>query len=210
MFAVTYNNQVILGPMLWNRGLFQSALSSRSISEFVPRTPPDNFPLMLGEQIKIYKVQEVKPNINPLVEYHRGPTWEITESSATAHYEVLDLPLESAKYNVKQLAAAERFKRESAGTTAVIQDVEVTLETARGERDIFLQKYILMPDEATVNWKFPEAWLVLTKAELGAVVAAGASYIQSKFDWESTLSGQIDSATTKQQLLDIVEEINGV
>lgn len=204
MYAVIYDNRVLVGPMNWNRGMFQGALERKGIKYPLPRTAPDNLPMIIDEHAKIMQVEEIRPELNSLVEYYYGPLWDITETKAIANYEVKDSPIESMRYNLKQVAAQERYKKEILGTTVTIQDHIVTIDTNRGARDIFVQKYLLMADNDTVNWKFPETWLTLTKSDLGLCVQAGAQYIQSCFDWELTITEQIDLAETKQELLDIV------
>ena len=204
MYAVIYDNRVLVGPMNWNRGMFQGALERKGIQYPLPRTAPDNLPLTINEHAKIMRVDEIRPQMNPLVEFYYGPLWDITEERAIANYEVHDSPIESMRYNLKQVAAQERYKREVLGTTTTIQDQTVTIDTNRGARDIFVQKYLLMSDTDTVNWKFPEGWLTLTKQDLGTVVQAGAQYIQSCFDWELNIAEQIDLAQTKQDLLAII------
>lgn len=204
MYAVIYDNRVLVGPMNWNRGMFQGALERKGIQYPLPRTAPDNLPLTINEHAKIMRVDEIRPTMNPLVEFYYGPLWDITEETAIANYEVHDSPIESMRYNLKQVAAQERYKREVLGTTTTIQEQTVTIDTNRGARDIFVQKYLLMSDTDTVNWKFPEGWLTLTKQDLGTVVQAGAQYIQSCFDWELNIAEQIDLAQTKQDLLAII------
>lgn len=204
MYAVIYDNRVLVGPMNWNRGMFQGALERKGIQYPLPRTAPDNLPLTINEHAKIMRVDEIRPAMNPLVEFYYGPLWDITEETAIANYEVHDSPIESMRYNLKQVAAQERYKREVLGTTTTIQEQTVTIDTNRGARDIFVQKYLLMSDTDTVNWKFPEGWLTLTKQDLGTAVQAGAQYIQSCFDWELNIAEQIDLAQTKQDLLAII------
>lgn len=203
MYAVIYDNRVLVGPMNWNRGMFQGALERKGIKYPLPRTAPNDLPIIIDEHAKIMQVEEIRPELNALVEYYYGPLWDITETKAVANYEVHDSPIESARYNLKQLAAQERYNREVKGTTVTIQDQTVTIDTNRGARDIFVQKYLLMNDTDTVNWKFPETWLTLTKSDLGLCVQAGAEYIQSCFDWELNTSELIDLADTKQELLAI-------
>lgn len=204
MYAVIYDNKVLVGPMNWNRGMFQGALERKGIQYPLSRTPPNNLPLIINEHAKIMRVDEIRPQMNPLVEFYYGPLWDITEEAAIANYEVHDSPIESMRYNLKQLAAQERYNKEVLGTTVTIQDKTVTIDTNRGARDIFVQKYLLMADSDLVNWKFPETWLTLTKQDLSLAVQAGAQYIQSCFDWELNITEQIDLAETKEQLLAIV------
>ena len=204
MYAVIYDNRVLVGPMNWNRGMFQGALERKGVQYSLPRTAPNNLPLTINEHAKIMQVEEIKPELNALVEYYYGPLWDINETKAIANYEVHDTPIESARYNLKQLAAQERYKKEILGATVTIQEQTVTIDTNRGAKDVFVQKYLLMAESDTVNWKFPETWLPLTKNDLSLAVQAGAQYIQSCFDWELNITEQIDLAETKEQLLAIV------
>ncbi len=201
MYAVIYDNKVLVGPMNWNRGMFQGALERKGIQYPLPRTAPDNLPLTINEHAKIMRVDEIRPTMNPLVEFYYGPLWDITEEAAIANYEVHDSPIESMRYNLKQVAAQARYNKEVLGTTVTIQEQTVTIDTNRGAKDVFVQKYLLMAESDTVNWKFPETWLTLTKSDLGLCVAAVNQYIQQCFDWELNISVQIDQAQNKQELL---------
>jgi hypothetical protein len=203
MYAVVYQNRVIVGPMGWNRAIFQGSLERRGIVQTLPRVAPEELPLVINQDTKITRVEEVRPEINTMVEYYYGPLWDVTGDVSIATYNVVDTPIESARANFKTLAADERWKKEETGTSINIQNTDVSLDTSREGRNIFVQKYSMMGEADVVNWKFPEGWLTLTKAELGLIVATGAAYIQSCFDWEKTISDQIDAATTKQELLAI-------
>lgn len=209
MYALVHKNKILVGPKDWDRGFFLAALREKGIKNaIIPRKPQEQLPYAIDEDTKIFKAEVVKAEINPMVEYHRGPIWTITEETATANYEAVDTPVEYARGNFKALAASERYKKEIAGTTFEIQGVTVTLDTTREGRNIFIQKYSMMGDLDTVNWKFPEGWLTLNKSELGQVIAAGAAHIQTAFDWEKGISDLIDSAQTKEELLaiEIVEK----
>jgi hypothetical protein len=203
MYAVVYKNKVIVGPMNWNRGIFQGSLEKEGVKKTIPRIAPEQLPYIVNEDAKIMSVEENRPNMNPMVEFYYGPLWEITETTAIANYEVHDTPIESAKVNFKNQATDERYKKEVAGTSINIQDTNVTLDTSRDGRNIFLQKHSLMGENDIVNWKFPEGWLAITKPELSQIVKVGADYIQSCFDWEKGINDQIDSASTKEELLAI-------
>lgn len=203
MYAVVYQNRVIVGPMDWNRGIFQGSLARQGVNVLLPRAAPAELPLSVSNDAKIMSVLENKPSYNPMVEYLYGPLWEITDTHAVANYQVVDSPIDAARTNFRAQAADERYKKETAGVTVQIQGIAVTADTSRDGRSIFVQALGVMQDGQTLNWKFPEGWLVLTKSDLATVVSAGASHIQSCFDWEKQINDQIDAATTKQQLLDI-------
>ena len=58
--------------------------------------------------------------------------------------------------------------------------------------------------------KFPEGWFTVTKAELGAVIAGGFTYIQEQFVWEKTFVDRIDATVSIEELKAIYEELNPV
>lgn len=203
MYAVVYKNRVIVGPMDWHRGIFEGSLEKEGVKVQLARVAPEELPQIINEDAKIMLVEENRPQLNPMVEYYYGPLWDATGDKAIANYEVQDTPVEFARTNFKEQAAAERYLKETSGTTINIQGTDVTVDTARGSRDIFVQKYLLMGNNDTVNWKFPEGWLTLSKQELGSCVATGAAHVQSSFDWEANIVSQIDTAQTKEELLAI-------
>jgi len=208
MYAVVYKNRVIVGPMVWHRGIFQGSLEKEGVEVTLPRVAPEELPMIINEDARICQAVEERPEINAMVEYHYGPIWDVSGDVAVANYEVHETQIENARGNFKEHAAEERYKKEVKGTKVTVQDLEVSIDTNRGSRDIFVQKYLLMVDNETVNWKFPEGWLTLTKEDLGSIVNAGATYVQGCFDWERGIVEQIDAATTKEELLaiEIVEK----
>jgi hypothetical protein len=211
MYAVVYNNRVIVGPMQWNRALFQGSLEREMVEASLPRVAPETLPLVINEDARILRVEEQRENLNQLVEYYYGPIWDVSGDTAIATYEVHDFPIETSRSNLKDKIAGIRWIKEEAGTKINIQSQEITLDTSREGRNIFLQKYSLMGENDLVNWKFPEGWFTLSKNELGSIIMYGSAYIQSCFDWEKTISDEIDAATTKEELLSIeIEENNQV
>jgi hypothetical protein len=204
MYALIHKQTVLSGPREWNRAFFQTILKNKKIQgEEIPKKPVSDLPFTINEDTRIVQAEIEKPRINPLVEYHQGPSWNLENDVAIAIYEVIDTPIEFAKNNLKKIVADVRYSKEVAGTKATVQDLEVTVDTSRDGKNIFVQKYVLMGDAETVKWKFPEGWLTLTKSQLGDVVSAGEAHIQSAFDWENDYSDQIDAVATKQDLLAI-------
>ena len=57
-----------------------------------------------------------------------------------------------------------------------------------------------MGENDVVNWKFPEAWLTLTKSDLGIAVNAGVAHVQAQFNWELAKNEEIDACTTAAEL----------
>lgn len=200
MYIINYKNRVIAGPRDWHAGMFNHALESVGIKSQVPSNPPSQLPLIINEDAKINECTLVYPEYNKKIQYIHGPFWDFSKDIAVGSFEIKEIPLELIKNDLKNTVAAERYKNEIAGTKTTIQNKEVSIDTSRGARDIFAQKYLLMADGETVNWKFPEGWLTLTKAELGQIVNVAVMHIQGKFDWEKNKSAEIDAATTAAQL----------
>jgi hypothetical protein len=208
MYAVIHKEKVIIGPKGWDRGFFSFRFQQLKINApTMPRRAPTEFPYIVDENTRIVPATVTYEEINTMTQYHRGPIWTIGEDSASALYEATDTPIEQAKSNFRNLAADERYNKEVAGTKTTIQDLEISLDTSRDGRNIFLQKFSLMGENDTVNWKFPEGWLTLTKSELGQIVQAGAEHIQSAFDWEKNINDQIDTETNINDLVKYEEII---
>jgi hypothetical protein len=204
MYAIIHKGRVIVGPMGWTRGYFTDVLKIRHrITASLPNEAPSEFPFVVDEDTVIKQATENRPECNPMIQQYYGPLWDVSGEVAVANYEVHDLSIESAQNNHKILAAQARYKKEIKGIKVNVQNTEVTVDTDRGSRDIFAQKYLLMTELETINWKFPEGWLTLSKTELGTVVAASTQYVQECFDWEKNIVDEIMATTTLEQLLDI-------
>jgi hypothetical protein len=57
-----------------------------------------------------------------------------------------------------------------------------------------------MGDNDTIEWKFPEAWVVLSKSDMIAAVSAGATHVKTAFEWEGMKASEIDACTTIAEL----------
>lgn len=207
MFVIVYQNSVILGPMRWNRFRFENEIFEEC-DEFSVTLADRNDELsavVVSDDIKILPVQGTpNPDFNSKIERLQGPFWEFTETAAVSSYVVESLPIDAVKNQLKAVLAGERYRKEVKGTTATVQGTEVTVDTARSSRDVLTQQYLLMGDSDTVQWKFPQGWLTLSKTEVGDVVRAGAAHIQTQFEWEAEMIADIDAATTLEQLDAIV------
>lgn len=204
-YAIIHNDQVLVGPKDWNRGFFIAMLNRVNVKNvMIPRFPNDIvFPYIIGKNTKIVKVTIAEDNYDQDTQYLRGPLWDLSGIDAIASYEAVDTPLEFIKERLRKLVANVRYEKEVAGTTATIQSITVTLDTSREGRNIFIQKLLLMKDDETINWKFPEGWLSISKSDLALIVESGANHIQSTFDWEKTVNDKIDIAETKEELMSI-------
>jgi hypothetical protein len=206
-FIVKYNNMVVLGIIPWNNKYIMDVMRARYDVEIeIPKIEPEasQFPLVLNDSVTIYPAEENRLNsINPMIEYYYGPTWEFLENKVIAHYEVRPLDLDSVKGNYKAKAAFLRYKKEISGTKVVINDIEYALETDRESKTKYIHKLVSIEENANINWKFSNQWVVLTKQNLQQIVNAIDSHIQSTFDEEYNFNIQIDAAQNVQELLNI-------
>lgn len=211
MYVLVHKERVLVGPRDWNRPMFEGALEKLKIQVLLPRRDPQELPFIINEDTYITNAAIVIPPHNEKIETYHGPYWNFENKDlAVGTYEIKERPLGSIREILFKQAADERYRKEVSGAKLTVQGLEVSLDTSRDGRNIFLQKYTLMSDTDTVNWKFPEGWLTLTKAELGSIVVAGATHIQSAFDWEKAKVEEIEAADTAA-LLDaiiIVEQDN--
>jgi hypothetical protein len=200
-YVLANNNHVLNGPRAWNYRSFESTLEEDLEIEYkLPLTKTDEEIITIDENTHIYPARYEYPAYNQKTEYLHGPFWDFSTGTAIGTFEILPIQIEFIKQSLKQKVAANRYIKENAGTKITIQDTEVSIDTSRDNRNIFVQKYLLMNDTDTIQWKFPETWLTLSKQELGLVVTAADAYIQAQFDWEVTKGIEIDSKTTAEEL----------
>lgn len=205
MFVIAHNESVILGPMRWNKYRFENEIQEEcEVTTSLPQSNESDV-INVSEDVKIYPViQVINEECKPRVQFLNGPYWKFTETGAIAKYVAEDMAIDAVKNMMKAECATERWRKENAGTKMTIQDTEVSIDTSRESRNVFAQKYIAMNDTDTVQWKFPEAWLTLSKVELQQVIQSASVYVQEQFDWESSLVAEIDSSETLEQLEVIV------
>lgn len=203
-YVLVNNGYVINGPREWNYRSFESSLSDDlDIQVSLPYQKNDYEPIKINDETEILAATITSPNYNPKIEYLNGPFWTFENNQATGTYVVEDQPIEYVKNTLIGRVATNRYNKESAGCNTEIQGVSVTVDTSREGRAIFVQAYTLMADDGTLNWKFPEGWFVLSKPELGQVVGAGATYVQSCFNWEESKTVEINNCTTLEELNNI-------
>jgi isochorismate synthase EntC len=204
MYAIVYKNKVIVGPSEWSRAFFTNALKKIGIENTIlPRTPFDIFPHRFNDDTVIHRVTVIRENFKPRTQYLRGPSFVINEQGVVATYEAVDTEIEFARGNFKEHAAYERRKKEQSGITVTVQNTKLFISTHKEKREEFANKAALMSETDTVNWKFNQQWLTLTKAELLDIAKAIETHVQSAFDWEKSISDQIDSAETAEELMAI-------
>lgn len=203
MFVIVYQNSVILGPMRWNRFRFQNTIfeDCEEFSVTLPDRNDDFTPIIVSDDIKILPVQGTpNPDYNPKIEILHGPFYEFTDTVAISSYTVEPMHVESVKNQLKAVIANNRYNKEIAGVTVKIQNNDVKVDTTRESRQHLIHRYILMNDDDTLQWKFNDVWLTLSKEEVSFLVTSGANHVQTHFDWEADKVKEINSANTLQEL----------
>lgn len=205
MYVLVHKERVLVGPRSWVRGIFEEALQNVGVTASLPRYDPGVIPLDIDEDTYVTVGELSVPNHNPRTESYHGPYWDFTDRARiVGTYQVQERPIGSIKEILRNEAAAERRRRETADATVTIQDTRVTINMSREDRNIIVQKYLIMGAIETAEWKFPEGWLTLTKNEMGSLVAAWANHIQSAFSWEKAKNDEIENAQTVSELAAIV------
>lgn len=200
-YVIVSDGRVIAGPRPWAKYFFEAILRDDLEIEYtLPSTKSDRVPIEIANGVRVLAADIIEQNYNSKIEYLHGPFWNFDNDVATGTFEIQQNDLEAIKNALKARVAQNRWHKETRGIKVTVQNTEVTIDTNRGTRDIFVQKYMLMEEGTTVRWKFPECWLDLTKSDLGAIVAAGAQHVESQFQWESDTCSDIDACTTAQEL----------
>jgi hypothetical protein len=209
MYVITDHNSgdfVILGPIAWKPRYISSILSDELDVEIsVTAEDEARVPFVVHPGVVVRRCETVYEEINNKIHTHDGPYWTYDTKhptvQATATWRRKDKPIETVKHELKAQVADIRWSKENTGVFVNIQGVEVWCDTARGARDIFLQKYSIMLEGESLNWKFPNnTWISLSKSDLGLIVSSGAAHIQACFDWEAQQAQIIDACSTLEEL----------
>lgn len=206
-YLLVENRQIVhLGPIPWRHRFIQSELDDLEVNFTV--SPVEQGYIKINDNFEIFPITEETGSFDSRWEDPIGPFYTYHNDHATAEWQKQDKPLDQVRQMIKSVVAGLRYGKEMAGIKVTLRDgVEVTADTSRDGRAIFTQVYGTMADDATVDWKFPEGWFTVTKAELGTVIAGGFTYIQEQFVWEKTFGDRADSASTMDELKAIYEEL---
>jgi hypothetical protein len=206
MYVITHHHdydEVLLGPIDWNPRFIASVLRDDLDLNQTPtvllsdeqRVPYDILP-----NVRVRKVEQVFADINPKIQRHEGPFWSYENDVGIATYTAVAKSIDLVKGELKNAVASERYKREVSGINVTVQGIELFCDTSRENRDVFLQKHLALTSQETVNWKFINTWLTLSKEELIEIHNQITAHVQSCFDWEAEKNIMIDSCVTLEEL----------
>lgn len=198
MFVITQDNQVVLGPMRWNRFRFENFLAEElEINHTLPQD--NNGIITVTDSVKIYPVQgSPDPVFNAKIEMLHGPFWQFTDTAAVSSYQVVAMPIDAVKNQLKAQVAAQRWQRENTPVEVTINGTAYRFRTDRETRNVLSHA---LTQGGPINWKVDgDTWITLATADLETVLAAVMSQVQASFDWEFAKAAEISVCTTLAEL----------
>lgn len=190
---------VLLGPMEWRPRFIQSELNDL----FDAGEKANKFTISLtetgyvdcGDGFEIFPIAASEGSQHdPIYEHLEGPFYTYDNNIASEVYNVLDKDVYYVKESLKQLTKAERQRKQLLGTTLNIGGTVVTIATDADELANFVS-LLSSIGEDSVNWKFKEGFVTLTKVDVQNIVDTIRSHIQTQFDWEKEIHETINAAT---------------
>lgn len=202
-YILVENKQtILLGPMTWKPRFLQNELIDLEVPFTVP--PVGRGYIKIDDTYEIFPVSDATgPAIDTTYEQMVGPFYTFANDTASATYSSMPLDLDIVRGKLKAIAAAERYTRECKGVTVALNGVDYSLPTDRNLSTQFDYMLATLGD-GTANWKFDSGFVVLTIADVQAIVNSIKSHIQSQFDWEKSIIDAIDIASTVDALKAIV------
>lgn len=206
MYVLIYKSQVIDGPKKWN---FRSLEKTLQEELNITYRLPVNFTeaIIINNNTKIlpatFIYQEYNSKIQKPVD---GPWWDFSSGIAVGSYTIGYKRVDEVKSELKDKLKQIRYEKEIAGTTIIIDNKELKISTSRDARNVYLQKYSILDDDATINWKFDDCFINISKEQLKSILVAIDHHVQAVFDWENTMTAAIDSCNTVFELDAIVLE----
>jgi hypothetical protein len=193
-YLITENKNIVLGPMDWRTRTFQSEMEDLEVDYQV--SPNEGY-YQVNDEVEIYPITaSTTPSYDADYQQLQGPFYTFDNQEATETYSVIDQDVNSSKNKLKTLINTESTQAKAKKTTVEIQGTFVTISTASiGD---YTQQLALMGD--SINWKFPEGWLVLSKVDLELVIVTCNGVIQSAFDVECAKHLLIDSCDSIDSL----------
>jgi len=209
MFVIIQNSSLIFGPKNWSKLIFEEIIKEDCNLECnISVQNDENLPVVLDNDVKILPVVSInQPSYNSKIERLEGPYWNFYEDRAEMYYTVGDLPIDAVKNRLKNIISSNRYEYEKIGFDMKIQNADIYINTGRTERSVFLQTLFYMEDNETINWKFSEGWMQLTKPDMQQIVSKIKTHVQSCFIWEQNKIAEVDAANTLEELDAINTEV---
>lgn len=201
LLALIHENSIKVGPRDWHYWIFRRYLEENDLS--YSELPLTFTEAIINENWKLLPVTElVTPECNFLFEQYEGPFWTMHDTYVTGYYNVVSLPIEGIKSQLKSKIALDRYNYEVDGIDVSFPDgTTVEAYTNREDRGIYLDTYLIMSDTDTFDFKFKnDVFKTVSKAELYLIITAGVQHIKAAFQWETQKNAEINNAQTVDDL----------
>lgn len=208
LYTLLKDERIVTGPRDWNAKYFEYFLSQDCEIETSLQESPIVEPLIFNEHVKLVPtIQEASPDVNPQFEVLAGPNFKYDDNgNHVSYYVAQELQVETAKTNLRTIVADKRWNKEVTPINRNINEKNITIYTDRESRNSYTQTLLAVGDEYLAQWKFPEGFVALSKADLHAINLAITMYVQECFDWEVQKVNEINSTSTIEELKQIVLE----
>ena len=200
-YTLLNNDQIVAGPIgEWNKSYLEEQLANLNVSYSLPQFPiTENLDINSSVKLVLTTIAEY-PVVDPLFETLIGPEYSFVDGHHVGAFGTQDLPLETAKQNLKDYVSNLRWESENTSITKDINDKTITIDTSRESRMNYSTSLFSADESYTANWKFNGEFFNINKADLQLIVNEVISHVQANFDWESDKFTEIDSKTTIQEL----------
>jgi len=205
MYAITYHHsydQLILGPIEWRPGYMATIIQQDLDLDQPPRilqSDRERVPYDILPNVRVRRVNELRPQINPKIQDYNGPFWNYVGDVANAMYYPVDKSVPNVKNDLKNIAAARRYEKEIAGITVNVDNKDIYISTDRDKRKIYFEKLVAIGD-GSITWKFGNDFLNIDKSDLEKIVQAIDTHVQAAFNWEIAKNQEIDSCSSLTEL----------
>jgi hypothetical protein len=212
-YILVQNRQtVLLGPINWRQRFIQTEINelidSGEITEDYKVPATEQGYIKINDEFEIFPASLESIGYDPIHEQLAGPFWTFEDNSAIGSYTVVPLDINIAKSNLKQITAAERYRKQNSGTTVTISDNTFFVNTDKETINSLLSLAETTGTDV-INYKSPNGFIPMTGADIRSVVDQIHQHIQTHFDWEKTIHETIDDANDVSQLkaITIVEPV---
>ncbi len=208
MYILVKDNQVFAGPNIWHPKLFQSYIEQDfEIEKILPLQAPISG-TNLGDDIFSYDVTIVTiPDHNQKIQRLEGPFYNFT-TVAEQYFIAVDKSIDHVKSELIDIASHNRWKVENGGIDMALQGHNVTLDTSRENRSVYL--HTLQSNIDNSEWKMVSdigiIWITLSLSEVQQVLNRITNHVQSVFSWEKNKIIEINNCTDLNSLDQVILE----
>lgn len=202
LYTLLNDSRIVIGPREWHQAYFAHFVAQElnAPTATLPDSPPTE-PVIFSETLRLVPTIQLYSEINPTFEELGGPRFYFDEDkNHIAEYYAQEFSLDTIKRNLKTQLSELRWNKEISPITRDINGKSLTLYTDRETRSIYAQALMLVPDDYSSEWKFPEGFYIINKSELKQIAENIIVYVQSCFDWEAAKTAEIDSIHTVEEL----------